>query len=827
MTFLPEGISLWFLSLGLIPILIHLFNRLRHRRINWAAMMFLRIASRKSTRFNKIRQYFVLLMRVLAVLALILALSRPIAGSWLGGVMSGDPETILVLLDRSVSMESLDTSGLSKREAAMARIKNTWDKFPGADVWYLDSVLGTPQRVDRLLDLNKQFDFNATDTAVNMPRLLEDAGDWLGKNRSGDCLIFIASDMQEDNWRPEASGRWSKVAGNLSGDDQPFKASVQILAKTRAVTNNVSVHVLEARRGDPRTAPDDLNLVVQFNTSSKAEKTLNLLYHLNGTDVPNSNIDSKYTNIKVKGSTLPVNVGFTLPSEAPEIGWGYVQVGQGLGAGDRFVVDDNPRDNRAYFIYGPSPEVAKTAIIGPPGEITTLHIQTAAEPFFQGGTNRLSRVIPPKDLNASALSEYAMVAWNDPLPEGESSEELMKYVENGGVVIFFPGSESNMTDSDNAFAGLSWDRLQTSTNAAGQVMKSWRDALPKKEDEQPGGFRMGGWREREGPLANSQNNLTLPVKGLRSIRRRELRDHGRHAFATMERAWEKAEELRAQEKPDMLLLKQVQTALKESAAHLEKLGEVLWPASRAGDFKSQLVDPVVGLDTSNPTGARRKLLDELWPFLEHWRGAVDVYEGGHYPMGWYADDVPFLTRQLVGRGQVYFCTTRPDESWSGLHEQWFFMVMIDRLIRTGEALGAGSYSVAHSRVCGNFDPPEETSWKSLVGEVADPDYRKHAGVYESDLGDYIALNRPLTEDDWQFFAKEQEDLVKRLFGDVPVHVYWEKGNAGAADSTDGPKELWRWFLAIMAAVLLGEALLVLPRSADESVTGGRPATAST
>jgi hypothetical protein len=196
-------------------------------------------------------------------------------------------------------------------------------------------------------------------------------------------------------------------------------------------------------------------------------------------------------------------------------------------------------------------------------------------------------------------------------------------------------------------------------------------------------------------------------------------------------------------------------------------------------------------------------------------------------MAYYADDAPLLVRQLVGRGQVYFCTTRPDEAWSGLHEQWFFMVMIDRLIRTGEALGAGSYSVAHARVCGNFDPPAETSWKPLAGEVAAPDYRRHAGVYQSDLGEYIALNRPLTEDDWQFFAEEQEDLVKRLFGDVPVHVYWEKGNAGVAGSTDGPKEVWRWFLAIMAAVLLGEALLVLPRSADESVTGGRPATAST
>ena len=826
-TFINLNVLKFGWPLALLPVLIHLFNRLRHRRINWAAMMFLRIASRKSTRFNKIRQYLVLLMRVLAVLALILALSRPEAGSWLGGFMSSDPKTILILLDRSVSMESQDKSGMSKREAAMARIKDTANKFPGAEIWYLDSVLGTPQHVEKLSDLESQFDFNATDTAVNMPRLLEEAGDWLGKNRSGDCLIFIASDMQEDNWRPEASGRWSKVAGSLGGDGQPFKASVQILAKTRAVTNNVSVRVLEARRGDPRTAPDDLNLVVQFHTSSKSEKTLNLLYHLNGADVPPSKINMKHQHIKVKGSTLPVNLDFRLPRDAPEIGWGYVQVGQGLGAGDRFAVDDNPRDNRAYFVYGPSPEVAKTAIIGPPGEMSTLHIQTAAEPFFQGGTNRLAHVMSSADLDTSALADYAMVAWHDPLPEGKSSGALMKYVENGGVVIFFPESESNMINSGRAFAGLGWDRLQTSTNTSGQVMKNWRDALPIKEGEQPGGFRVGGWRAREGPLANSQNNLTLPVKALRSIRRRELRDHGRHAFVTMERAWEKAEELRVQETPDMVLLKELQTALKETSVNLEKLGNVLWPSSRAVDFKTQLVDPVAELDTSSPTAARRKLADDLWPFLEHWRDEVDVYEGGHYVMAYYTDDAPLLVRQLVGRGQIYFCATRPDEAWSGLHEQWFFMVMIDRLIRTGEALGAGSYSVAHSRVCGNFEPPEETSWKSLVGEVADPDYRRHAGVYQSDLGEFIALNRPLTEDDWQFFAEEQEDLVKRLFGDVPVHVYWEKGNAGAAGSTDGPTELWRWFLVIMAAVLLGEALLVLPRSADESVTGGRPATAST
>ncbi len=277
----------------------------------------------------------------------------------------------------------------------------------------------------------------------------------------------------------------------------------------------------------------------------------------------------------------------------------------------------------------------------------------------------------------------------------------------------------------------------------------------------------------------------------------------------------------------MVLLKKVQDDLRETAGHLGKLGGVIWPATRATDFKTQLVDPVVGLDTAKPSASRRKLVDELWPFLVHWRGAVDVFEGGHYVMAYYSDDAPLLARQLVGRGQVFFCSTRPDEAWSSLHEQWFFVVMIERMIRTGEALGAGSYSVAHSRVCGNFEPPADSSWTALTGEVSEPDYRRHAGVYKSDLGEFMALNRPLTEDDTQFFAEEQEDLIQGLFGDVPVHVFWETGTAGSADSTDGPTEIWRWFLAIMAAVLLGEALLVLPRSTDESVPGQRTATATT
>ena len=94
---------LWGLALGALPILIHLFNRLRHRKMSWAAMMFLRMANRKSTKYAKIRQWMVLMFRVLVVLALIMALSRPLAGGFIGGMYSSKPDVILVVLDQSNS----------------------------------------------------------------------------------------------------------------------------------------------------------------------------------------------------------------------------------------------------------------------------------------------------------------------------------------------------------------------------------------------------------------------------------------------------------------------------------------------------------------------------------------------------------------------------------------------------------------------------------------------------------------------------------------------------------------------------------------------------
>lgn len=76
MSFL-EPLILAALPLMALPILIHLIHRHRHQSVPWAAMMFLVSAKRMNKGMARLRHILILLMRIVAVGALIFAVSRP------------------------------------------------------------------------------------------------------------------------------------------------------------------------------------------------------------------------------------------------------------------------------------------------------------------------------------------------------------------------------------------------------------------------------------------------------------------------------------------------------------------------------------------------------------------------------------------------------------------------------------------------------------------------------------------------------------------------------------------------------------------------------
>ncbi|MFA5858633.1 MAG: VWA domain-containing protein [Elusimicrobiota bacterium] len=95
---------LYFLALPviLIPVLIHLLYRKKLIKLRFSETKYINLAVQRSVKSYRLRQYLLLLLRVLALILIILYFSRPIMSLVHGG--KGKESTICFLIDTSLSM---------------------------------------------------------------------------------------------------------------------------------------------------------------------------------------------------------------------------------------------------------------------------------------------------------------------------------------------------------------------------------------------------------------------------------------------------------------------------------------------------------------------------------------------------------------------------------------------------------------------------------------------------------------------------------------------------------------------------------------------------
>src|SRR3954468_15615657 len=105
MTFLSPLLA-WGMLLGAIPLIIHLLNRRRFRRVEWAPMRHLKLTIERNRRRIEIEQLLLLLLRIALLVLLFFFLARPVLNptgleQWLG---TGGRTSQVVLIDDSLSM---------------------------------------------------------------------------------------------------------------------------------------------------------------------------------------------------------------------------------------------------------------------------------------------------------------------------------------------------------------------------------------------------------------------------------------------------------------------------------------------------------------------------------------------------------------------------------------------------------------------------------------------------------------------------------------------------------------------------------------------------
>lgn len=136
-----------------VPIAIHLIGRRRARVVRFAAMDFLLGSDRKVARYLRLREILLLIARVLAIVAIPLALAKPFTSCAADGpVVERGPQAAAIVIDNSLA-SSYELGGRRLLDRARDRAKTALDQMgPEAEVVVLTAAEGAGAPEELTLD---------------------------------------------------------------------------------------------------------------------------------------------------------------------------------------------------------------------------------------------------------------------------------------------------------------------------------------------------------------------------------------------------------------------------------------------------------------------------------------------------------------------------------------------------------------------------------------------------------------------------------------------------------------------------------------------------
>ncbi len=458
------------LATGLIPILVHLINRRRYRRVPWAAMSFLLTANRRSAKRVWLEQWALLLTRMALIVLFGLALARPfIARSSLIPFVSSRSHRVL-LIDNSLSMNARALEGRTRFELARRCAERLIESFPRTDAVSIVTLAAPAKRIVGHASYDRRF----VKERLAGVKPTQRAGDWTGAIDAA-LDILDASDLPVESrvvyvLSDFTRREWSSVGEPGSADPAAATISLQRLADALSdpakdlhvirvdadATRNVAVTRLE---------PDSTLLAVRLPTRIAAEVTnfgplseygLALQILQDGKIVRRLSLPA----LEPGGSTqASVTLGFASP--------GTHVVEARIVETERDVLDE---DNAAYLsldIREAMPVLlvdgrpGDTALTGQAGFLATAlapkvsvddqHSMTRDGNPFSHPVLIEPKVITGPELDGEALNDYDVVALcNVQRLSREQWQRLEQFVSRGGGLFVFAGDLINV-DNYNRF----------------------------------------------------------------------------------------------------------------------------------------------------------------------------------------------------------------------------------------------------------------------------------------------------------------------------------------------------------------------------------------
>lgn len=259
-SFIDPSLLWWGLPLVGLPVLIHLINLMRHRRIQWAAMEFVLQSQKRHRKSVLFKQLLLLLLRMLAVAAVVLMVAQPLVRNQWGALFGGTKTHHIVLLDDSFSMSDhwADTSAFDEAKQVVSRLAAQAAHQDTPQVFTLlrlsraqqlargtqPDLLQSPLDADFAQRLEKTLGpLRPSQTAAEPADALEAIDRLPPKQQDEDRVVYLVSDFRAKEWREPAALRKALMRIEETG------AQLHLVDCVDAVHQNLAITALRPVAG--------------------------------------------------------------------------------------------------------------------------------------------------------------------------------------------------------------------------------------------------------------------------------------------------------------------------------------------------------------------------------------------------------------------------------------------------------------------------------------------------------------------------------------------------------------------------------------------------
>lgn len=443
MTFL-NLIFLTALPLTAVPLVLHLYRGRQKEIVHWGATQFLSTAVNKGRRLEWLEELFLMLLRLLAVAALVFALAQPIIRS---STLAGSPDSeVIVIFDDSLStsreangrslhselkdktLELIESLGSTTAVQILTTTGGRWQTRHG--------ITADAHGKIRLAEIINTL--RPTEAAAKLLDCVRDAAHLKRSDQLSYRRIVIFTDGQASTWQIDSPTSWQQFADILKSSLVPISVEAVECSGTSSPLNNLAVTSVESPTSHIRPG-DRLEFTATIrNTGASNIPATQARWRLAGKDVGVSDVASlgPRAEAKTKATLVCDSPGVCLVTcrldRADEIpldqeGRTVVQVADEYPV--LFIADDHLHSSTAI-----GPADFFSAALGFIGKQPNLPWQSIYHP----------EVAAPAELASIPLSKYrAVIVENVGGLPGHIIERLAAYVEAGGGLWVTLGDQTS------------------------------------------------------------------------------------------------------------------------------------------------------------------------------------------------------------------------------------------------------------------------------------------------------------------------------------------------------------------------------------------------